>query len=111
MQTVINWSLAAFVVLALAASQAIHAAELATTAITVEGMHCPMCAKKIAKNLYRIRGVAAVQADVAKALIVVTPRSVGGPSPRAMWDAVEKAGYTPTKLHGPGGNFTEKPSA
>ena len=104
-------SLFAIVALAglLSAKQAV-AAEASTT-LTVEGMHCGGCAKKIAAKLKAIPGVEDVQADVKTSQISVSTKANQRASARAMWEAVEKAGYKTVKLVGPSGSFTEKPKS
>jgi Cu+-exporting ATPase len=81
------------------------------TTIDVKGMHCPSCAKKIVTGLQKIAGVQAAQTDVEQGTLSVTPKDKQAPSPRALWEAVEQAGYTPTKLQGPSGIFTSKPKS
>jgi Cu+-exporting ATPase len=39
----------------------------------------------------------------------VTPKPKAVLSPKALWEAVEKAKKTPAKLEGPSGTFTAKP--
>lgn len=85
------------------------AAESQTTTISIQGMHCAGCAAKISRQLQAIEGVATAQADATQANAIVTPKTNATPSPRALWEAVEKAGYKPTKIVGPSGMFTEKP--
>lgn len=89
----------------------LSAAPTAQTTITVPDMHCMGCAKKMAAKLYEVPGVANVQANVQAVSLVVAPKAQQGPSPRAMWEAVEKAGYKPSRLEGPGGTFTTKPQS
>lgn len=79
--------------------------------LTVEGMHCGGCAKKICSKLQTITGVESASADVKAGLIFVTPKASAAPSPRGMWEAVEKAGYKTVKLEGPSGSFNEKPKS
>ena len=79
------------------------------TTISVEDMHCPNCAKKIVKTVSAVPGVAGVKADVESGMLAVAAREPGGPSPRALWEAVEKSGYRPTRLVGPSGTYTAKP--
>ncbi|OYV96148.1 MAG: hypothetical protein B7Z73_01215 [Planctomycetia bacterium 21-64-5] len=74
-------------------------------------MHCAGCAKKIAGKLTAVRGVEQVRADVPKSFFVVTPVEDQSPSPKALWEAVEKAGYSAVKLEGPSGTFTKKPKS
>jgi copper chaperone len=87
------------------------AAEPTTTLIAIKGMHCAGCAAKVARRLNAVEGVAAAQADAKKAIAVVSPKEDAIPSPRSLWEAVEEAGYEPTKLVGPSGTFTSKPKS
>ena len=86
-----------------------QAAEPQATTITIQGMHCGGCAAKVSRQLQTVEGVSTAQADAAQANATVSPKTNATPSPRALWEAVEKAGYKPTKLVGPNGTFTEKP--
>ncbi len=99
--------LAALAVLALSAQ--VRATDPAATAITVENMHCMSCARKMADQLYAVPGVASVSADVKASRLTVGPKAGEQPSPRALWEAIEKAGYKPTQVEGPAGKFTTKP--
>ncbi len=93
------------------AADGVRAADPPPTTITVEGMHCVVCASKVSSNLQSVAGVQKAQVDAEKAVAVVTAKSSAVPSPRALWEAVEKAGYKPTKLVGPAGTFTAKPKS
>jgi copper chaperone CopZ len=97
-------------VLSLSANPA-RAADPPPTTISVQGMHCAGCAAKVAGNLQAVVGVQKAEVDTDKALAVVTAKSSVAPSPRALWEAVEKAGYKPTKLIGPAGRFVGKPKS
>jgi copper chaperone CopZ len=79
------------------------------TRITVEDMHCADCAKKIARKLYLVKGVKGVRADAKKNTALVTPEKEKQPSPRALWKAIEEAGFKPVKLVGPQGEFEDPP--
>lgn len=79
--------------------------------ITVSGMHCGGCAQKVAAKLGVVTHVAQVQTDFPSATFAVTPGPQKAPSPRALWEAVEKAGFKPTKLLTPEGRYTAKPKA
>jgi copper chaperone CopZ len=85
------------------------AAENFNTSISIDGMHCAGCAKKIASRLKTVSGVADAEVNVETGTAAVTPKSKATLSPRALWEAIEKAGYTPSKLAGPSGTFTKKP--
>lgn len=106
----ITCSLAAMA-LAMTSNSLSLAAEPRPTVLTVKGMHCAGCAKKIAGKLTAVPGVEGVEADVPKSYFVVTPAVERTPSPKALWEAVEKAGYTAVKLEGPSGTFTKKPKS
>jgi len=95
----------------LALGSVLWATNPAPTKITVPDMHCMGCAKKIAAKLYEVPGVAKVEANIEATTLTVTPKPQQAPSPKAMWEAVEKAGYKPTKLEGPSGTFTKKPQS
>lgn len=79
--------------------------------ISVEGMHCAGCVKKVETKLKAIAGVDQVKIDVAKGTVVVNPRAKKELSPRLLWETVEKAGYQPTKIAGPAGTLTAKPKS
>ena|SRR5687768_7615194 len=80
-----------------------------STVIQIEDMHCANCARKIASKLYGVPGVVEVRTNVAADTATVLPQQRRQPSPKAMWEAVEKAGFKPVKLEGPQGAFTSKP--
>ncbi len=96
---------------ALVAGSTALAAGPDATKISVEGMHCPSCAKKIVAELKAVSGVADVKVNVKEELLTVSTKPKQNPSPRALWEAIEKAGYKPVKLEGPFGIFKEKPKA
>ncbi|MBI2805522.1 MAG: cation transporter [Planctomycetes bacterium] len=81
----------------------------AYTVITLEKMHCDGCAKRIAGKLYEVAGVDKIQVDVAKKLMWVHPKTGVQPSPRGLWEAVEKGADRPLRLQGPYGDFKSKP--
>ena len=113
-----NWMGGAAVLALLLVGAAVWAAELASadskstvSKISVSKMHCPVCAKKITAKLKEITGVADAQADVKAGVVSVTPKKGKTLSPRALWEAVEQAKYTPTRLEGPSGTFKSKPKS
>jgi Cu+-exporting ATPase len=81
------------------------------TAITVPDMHCMGCAKKMAAQLQAVPGVGSVQANVQATAMLVNPKPGAAPSPRGLWEAIEKAGYKPARLDGPSGSFASKPQS
>ena len=88
-----------------------RAANPTTTAITIPDMCCKGCAKNVFNQMMQVPGVAGVQADLKAKIVMVHPLPEKAPSPRAMWEAVEKANKTPTRLQGPAGTFTSKPQS
>lgn len=90
----------------------LHAAPAAgTTKITIPAMECKSCAKKVAAELSKVPGVVKVDTDVEATVAVITPRPQAVVSPRALWEAVERAGKKPMKLEGPSGSFASKPQS
>jgi copper chaperone CopZ len=87
------------------------AAEPQPTTISIPGLHCMSCAKKVAGELYKVSGVATVQADIKTKILVVIPKEGIVLSPKAIWEAVEKTEESPTKLTGPSGTFSAKPKS
>lgn len=104
-------SVAALFVVVLLNNQPLWATETAATTITVSDLHCAGCAKKVGTKLTEIKGVAKVEYDVEHKILVVTPKADTVLSPKALWQAVKKAGKTPEKLEGPSGTFTSKPNS
>lgn len=90
---------------------AIDAAQPQYTWIFVDGMHCEFCARRLAKGLSAVPGVAKVETSVPKKFAVVTPASGKQLSPKAVWEAAEKAKFKPVKLQGPTGVYKKKPGA
>ena len=85
------------------------AASPSYTTMVVTNMHCSACAKKIAGKLYAIPQVKEVRADVKKNTAYVVPHPGKQVSPKAMWEAVEAAGFKLVRMQGPVGVFTVKP--
>jgi Cu+-exporting ATPase len=98
-------------VAALCLSQATAQTSAKPTVITIEDLDCPSCAKLVEKSVAKVTGVQSVKTDVDKQTATVTPKDGGTLSPKALWQAVEDAGFKPTKLEGPSGTYTSKPSA
>lgn len=111
MKTELRWLLALVVGVLASGWHAAYAADPAPTTITIPGMHCGGCAKKVAAKLTAVAGVAKAEADVEAKTIRITPKADVVVSPKALWEAVEKAEQTPTRLDGPSGVFTKKPAA
>ena len=80
------------------------------TTLTIKGMHCSSCAKKVTAKLKQVKGVGKVTVDSKKGVGIIQPKEVKKlPSPRAQWEAVEKAGFKTVRLEGPFGKFDKKP--
>jgi len=78
--------------------------------LTVDGMSCAGCAKTVTKALSAVAGVESVVIDLKAKTATVTPKAAKSPSPKELWEAVEKADYKPTKIEGPDGTFEKKPT-
>ena len=61
--------------------------------------------------IYRVPGVARVATSLKQNRAFVTAQQSREPSPRALWEAVEQAGFQPVEMSGPGGTFREKPAS
>ncbi len=80
-----------------------------TITINVEKMCCGGCAKRIATQLYDVPGVAEVESNIEAKTVTVRPEARKTPSPKAIWEAVERGKDVPLKLVSPQGTFTKKP--
>lgn len=81
------------------------------TTITITGLHCAGCAKKVKSKLGAVANVKIAEVDHKSGVATVTTVESKTASPRALWEAVEGADAKPTKLVGPDGTFTSKPKA
>ncbi len=80
--------------------------------IQVTDMHCVACAKKIAAKVYAVPGVLRVKAKLEAHTAYVVPQQNKAPSLRALWEAVEGAGFEVVKLSTPnGGVYSKKPQS
>jgi len=80
------------------------------TVVTVDGMTCGGCAATVSKAVGAVIGVVSAKADAKTGLVTVTAKKDASVSPKALWEAIGKSGYTPTKITGPAGSFTTKPA-
>ena len=76
----------------------------------VDDMTCAGCAKTVSKALTAVAGVDTATVDITAKTVTIGPKTDKAPSAKEMWEAVEKAGYKPTKLEGPDGKFEAKPT-
>jgi copper chaperone CopZ len=79
------------------------------TTLTIKGMHCGGCALKVAGKLQAVQQVQRATVNHQTGRATITAKVNQAVSPRALWEAVERAGYTPTQLAGPSGTYTKKP--
>ncbi len=63
------------------------------------------------QSVAKVSGVEKVEPDVKTHTVKVFPKENAKVSAKELWEAVEKAGYTPSELDGPGGSFKEKPKS
>lgn len=108
MKARVIYGLAAMFLLAAIAGSVQAASKSRLTTISV-GLHCAGCGKKVVEALKKVPNVAEARPDAEKDIVVVIPPADRLPSPKAQWEAVERAGYKPTKLEGPQGTFDSKP--
>lgn len=87
------------------------AADPPATTITIPDLDCASCAKKVGGKVAEVPGVGKVEYSVQAKTLTVTPKAGAVPSPKALWESVEKAGKAPSRLAGPGGTFTAKPKS
>ena len=96
--------------LALTAQAQAQPAGPPASTVTIPEMDCAGCAKKLGQELIKVSGVAKAEYDVQARTIKLTHKPGATPSPKALWEAVEKGGKDPSKLEVPGGTFTKKPA-
>lgn len=75
-----------------------------TTHVVIDNLHCKGCAKKIAAQLYTIRGVSKVDADMQQNTMIVTNNGKSL-SPWALVGAVTNAKERPLKILGASGRM------
>ena len=85
------------------------AASITKTTITLKVLSCEGCAKRVREKLSSVSGVGDVKTDLKTKSAIIVPKRDATPSPKLLWEAIEKAGKTPVKLVGPSGTFTSKP--
>ena len=88
-----------------------QAADNRPSVIQVDNMHCSNCASKIARKLYAVPGVTHVACDVKAGTATVRGQNGKNLSPKALWEAVEKATFKVVKLTAPSGTHTKKPAS
>ena len=112
MKTVMTTCLALAMVVGLAAVAAAQApAPAAYTRVVLDDIHCMGCAKKISKQVTAVPGVAEMRVDLKSKSIWAMHKPGMTPSPKALWEAVEEADHTPTRMDTPAGSLTSKPKS
>jgi copper chaperone CopZ len=77
--------------------------------ITVKGMCCEVEAKAVTKELMAVKGVKKVLPDVKAGTLTIEPDKNRSPSPKALWEATEKAKLKVVQLTMDHDKFTAKP--
>ena len=83
----------------------------AATIVTIQGEMCGGCVKKMQGTLAKVPGIASVEGNAVEKTMTIVPASETKLSPKAIWEAIEKAGKKPAKLVGPDGEFVSKPNS
>lgn len=78
--------------------------------MTLTELDCGHCAKKVAKHVGGVAGVAEVRYDLKAKAVWAIHRPGQSPSPRQLWEAVEQAAHEVQRLETPSGTFTSKPA-
>ncbi len=66
--------------------------------LTVEGLSCPLCASNIDKQLMEVEGVESVRVNLSSGQVQLALKDNPRPSRRALADAVDRSGFTLTKI-------------
>lgn len=75
------------------------------------GVHRGSCAKKACGETEELPGAAKTQTDRKTKTVYALAKAGTVLSPKALWEATEKAEQEPTKPVGPSGTFTAKPKS
>jgi len=104
--------LTALVLCAIGLTSTVHAAPnqvSSESTITMTGLHCSSCSKKVKTKLEMVANVKVADVNHKTGVAKVTAKDGANPSPKLLWEAVEQADAKPTKLESPEGVFTSKP--
>jgi len=77
--------------------------------LVTKNMCCAHESVPAIKELSRVPGIGRVTADHEKRTLLIAPRANTAPSPRAIWEAAERAKIEPIQLATPQGVFKSKP--
>jgi copper chaperone CopZ len=98
------------VVMAFWLAVAAQAQTPAFSKMTLTELDCGHCAKKVAKGVVAVAGVAEVRYDLKTKAQWAIHKPGQTPSPRALWEAVERAEHEVQRLETPAGTHTSKPA-
>ena len=76
---------------------------------TIPHMEDEGCVASIKKEVEKLAWVAKVECDIPNKKATVTPKAGAKASARELWEALDRAGESASKLDGPDGLFTSKP--
>ena len=77
--------------------------------LVTKNMCCAHESVPAIKELSRVPGIGRVTADHEKRTLLISPKPGVAPSPRAIWEAAERAKIEPIQLATPGGVYKGKP--
>jgi copper chaperone CopZ len=111
MKKVMRACLAVAVLAGLTGVAAAQAPAPAHTKVTLTELHCMGCARKISNKVMAVPGVAEMRVDLKARTVFVIHKQGLTPSPRGLWDAIEQADHTPTRMDTPAASYTSKPQS
>src|SRR3954464_9641525 len=77
--------------------------------LTLTELDCGNCAKKVAKQVVAVPGVAEVRYDLKAKALWAIHKPGATPSPRKLWEAVGQAEHEVQRLETPTGTYVNKP--
>ncbi len=77
--------------------------------LVTKNMCCAHESVPAIKELSRVPGIGRVTADHQKRTLLISPKPGAAPSPRAIWEAAERAKIEPIQLATPEGVYKGKP--
>ncbi|MBI1285476.1 MAG: copper chaperone [Thiobacillus sp.] len=83
-----------FLILGTPLNSSLAAEKNTTYAFQADGLACPFCAYGIEKQVLKLKGVVAVNTDVASGKVVITVRKGATLDEAQVDDAVKRAGFT-----------------
>lgn len=83
----------------------------AFTKVTLTELHCMGCAKNISRKVTAVAGVAEMRVDLNAKTIWAMHKPGMTPSPRGLWEAIERSAHVPTQMVTPSVTHTTKPAS